>query len=35
VEAIQTFFVDMNKAGYFIPDVNAVTYDDANMMFYR
>ncbi len=34
VSAIQMFFVDMNKAGYFIPDVNAVTYDDANMMFY-
>jgi raffinose/stachyose/melibiose transport system substrate-binding protein len=35
VEAIQTFFVDMNQAGYFIPDVNAVTYDDANMLFYN
>jgi raffinose/stachyose/melibiose transport system substrate-binding protein len=34
VQAIQTFFVDMNKAGYFIPDVNAVTYDDANLLFY-
>ncbi len=34
VEAIQIFFVDMNKAGYLIPDVNAVTYDDANMLFY-
>ncbi len=34
VEAIQLFFVDMNQAGYLIPDVNAVTYDDANMLFY-
>ena len=34
VQAIQMFFVDMNKAGYFIPDVNAVTYDDANGLFY-
>jgi raffinose/stachyose/melibiose transport system substrate-binding protein len=34
VEAIQTFFVDMNQAGYFIPEVNAVTYDDANLLFY-
>jgi raffinose/stachyose/melibiose transport system substrate-binding protein len=34
VQAIQTFFVDMNKAGYFVPDVNAVTYNDAQMLFY-
>jgi raffinose/stachyose/melibiose transport system substrate-binding protein len=34
VEAIQLFFVDMNQAGYFIPEVNAVTYDDANLLFY-
>jgi raffinose/stachyose/melibiose transport system substrate-binding protein len=34
VQAIQTFFVDMNEAGYFIPEVNAVTYDDANLLFY-
>jgi raffinose/stachyose/melibiose transport system substrate-binding protein len=34
VQAIQIFFVDMNKAGYFVPEVNAVTYDDANMLLY-
>lgn len=33
VDAIQTFFVDMNQAGYFIPEVNSVTYDDANLLF--
>jgi raffinose/stachyose/melibiose transport system substrate-binding protein len=34
VEAIQLFFVEMNEAGYFIPELNAVTYDDANLLFY-
>jgi raffinose/stachyose/melibiose transport system substrate-binding protein len=34
VEAIQLFFVDMHQAGYFIPEVNAVNYDDANLLFY-
>jgi len=33
-KAIQLFFVDMNKAGCFIPDVNSVSYDDANGLFY-
>jgi len=33
-QAVQFFFVDMNKAGCFIPDVNAVGYDDANSLFY-
>lgn len=34
VQAIQIPFVDMNKAGYFIPEINAVTYDDWNGLFY-
>jgi raffinose/stachyose/melibiose transport system substrate-binding protein len=34
VRAIQMPFVDMNKAGYFIPEVNAVTYDDWQALFY-
>jgi raffinose/stachyose/melibiose transport system substrate-binding protein len=34
VRAIQTAFVDMNKAGYFIPEVNAVNYDDWQALFY-
>lgn len=34
VQAIQIPFVDMNKAGYFIPEINAVTYDDWNALFY-
>ncbi len=34
VQAIQIPFVDMNKAGYFIPSINAVTYDDWNSLFY-
>jgi len=29
VAAIQSFFVDMNKAGYLIPNTTAVSYDDA------
>jgi raffinose/stachyose/melibiose transport system substrate-binding protein len=33
VEAIQQFFVDMNEAGYLIPNTNAVTYDDAINLF--
>jgi raffinose/stachyose/melibiose transport system substrate-binding protein len=32
--AIQLFFVDMNQAGCFIPDASAVSYDDANTVFY-
>ncbi|MEN6480199.1 MAG: extracellular solute-binding protein, partial [Anaerolineales bacterium] len=35
VQAIQMFFVDMRKAGYLTPDPNAVTYDDANLLFYN
>jgi raffinose/stachyose/melibiose transport system substrate-binding protein len=34
VQAIQIPFVDMNQAGYFIPEINAVTYDDWNALFY-
>jgi len=34
IRAIQLFFVDMNKAGCFIPDSAAVSYDDANTLFY-
>jgi len=33
VEATKTFFVDMNKAGYLIPDCTAVKYDDAIALF--
>lgn len=32
--AIQLFFIDMNKAGCFIPDSAAVSYDDANTAFF-
>ncbi|MCZ7545973.1 MAG: extracellular solute-binding protein [Anaerolineae bacterium] len=35
VEAIQLFFVDMNQAGYFIPDTTAVSYDDGNAVFWN
>ena len=34
VQAIQIPFVDMNKAGYFIPEINAITYDDWNSLLY-
>jgi raffinose/stachyose/melibiose transport system substrate-binding protein len=34
IRAIQLFFVDMNQAGCFIPDAAAVSYDDANTVFY-
>lgn len=33
VEAIKLFFVDMNQAGYLIPDASAVSYDDAIALF--
>src|SRR5690606_5340537 len=35
VEAVQLFFVDMNQAGYFIPDTTAVSYDDGNAVFWN
>jgi raffinose/stachyose/melibiose transport system substrate-binding protein len=34
VQAIQIPFEEMNKAGYFIPEINAITYDDWNSLFY-
>jgi raffinose/stachyose/melibiose transport system substrate-binding protein len=34
VEATTLFFVTMLDAGCFIPDVNAVNYDDANALFF-
>jgi len=34
VTAIKTFFVDLQEAGCFNPDVNAISYDDANSLFY-
>jgi raffinose/stachyose/melibiose transport system substrate-binding protein len=34
VQAIQIPFEEMNKAGYFIPEINAVTYDDWNSLFF-
>jgi raffinose/stachyose/melibiose transport system substrate-binding protein len=33
-KAIKLFFVDMQKAGCFPPNVNALGYDDANSLFY-
>lgn len=33
VAAIQAMFVDMDAAGYLNPSVNAVAYDDANILF--
>ena len=34
VAAIQTFFVDLREAGCFSDDVNALTYEDGNSLFY-
>lgn len=34
VKAIDMPFTQMNKAGYFIPEINAVNYDDWNALFY-
>lgn len=34
VKAIQTFFVDMNQAGYFLQDTTAISYEDGNAVFY-
>jgi raffinose/stachyose/melibiose transport system substrate-binding protein len=34
LKAVQLFFGDMNKAGYFIKDSTAVSYDDGNAVFY-
>jgi raffinose/stachyose/melibiose transport system substrate-binding protein len=34
VESIRIPFEEMNQAGYFIPEINAVTYDDWNSLFY-
>jgi raffinose/stachyose/melibiose transport system substrate-binding protein len=34
IKGIQLFFVDMNKAGCFIPNTTAVKYDDGNALFY-
>jgi raffinose/stachyose/melibiose transport system substrate-binding protein len=33
-KAIQLFFVDMNKAGYFLEDTTAISYEDGNAVFY-
>jgi raffinose/stachyose/melibiose transport system substrate-binding protein len=33
VEAIQSFFVDMNQAGYLIPTPTAVNYNDSATLF--
>ena len=33
-QAVQFFFVEMNNAGCFVPDVNAVEYNDSNALFY-
>jgi raffinose/stachyose/melibiose transport system substrate-binding protein len=34
VKAIQLFFVDMNKAGHFLKDTTAISYEDGNAVFY-
>ncbi len=34
VKAAAVFFSDMNRAGYFIKDCSAVSYDDGNSVFY-
>jgi raffinose/stachyose/melibiose transport system substrate-binding protein len=34
VTAIQTFFVDLKEAGCYTEDVNALTYDDGNSLFF-
>jgi raffinose/stachyose/melibiose transport system substrate-binding protein len=34
VQSIQIPFEEMNQAGYFIPEINAVTYDDWNSLFF-
>lgn len=34
VKAVQTFFVDMNEAGYFLKDTTAISYEDGNAVFY-
>ena len=34
INAIQSFFVDMNEAGYLIPNTNAVSYADGAALFY-
>jgi raffinose/stachyose/melibiose transport system substrate-binding protein len=35
IEAIRLFFVDMNEQGYLIPTPNAISYDDANAVFFN
>ncbi|MGH2613831.1 MAG: ABC transporter substrate-binding protein [Thermomicrobiales bacterium] len=34
IQAIQSFFVDLRDAGCFAEDVNAITYDDGNALFF-
>ncbi len=34
IQAIDNFFVDMRDAGCFADDVNAITYDDGNGLFF-
>lgn len=35
VSAIDTFFTQFNDAGYLPPSPNAITYDNANSLFYK
>ena len=35
VSGIELFFREFQDAGYFPPDVNAITYEDANALFYN
>ncbi len=34
VKTVQTFFVDLNQAGYFLKDTTAISYEDGNAVFY-
>ena len=34
VKAIQLFFVDMNRAGYFLKGTTAIKYEDGNQVFF-
>ena len=35
IRAIESFFVDLRDAGCFSEDVNAITYDDGNSLFFN
>ena len=35
IQAIESFFVDLRDAGCFSEDVNAITYEDGNSLFFN